>query len=471
MENLVPFAPPELGPSVHVAPTILTQDVQFLRSLLNKRQNWPEDKLKLELLKFCLAQEDGNYSSFSASDSSITDASLKVLCSAYRNTLQVCDLRGCRKITRAGLVTLANLVNLRELNLSRSGLGVEDLQSLRGLKHLRTLKLVGLSIGDAIVETLATLDGLEELDLSKTKVTQVGLSNLSASTVGKSLIKLNIAGTPASIVAKMASFTEFGSLRQLQLGASDQDVLDRIKTQFLAQSDVLSVSVSNGTVEIKRVYSTEDPSSDRRMAPPELVSLLERVHSTSECPPAPHISVSAPSYFGTQSKTAVRQSMIHIAFTPRRSPRLAKKMQSSSTAQSISSPSRKQIRRTLTDDHEDRMDIASPLRVADLNLSFNSATDSPSKKSNLKKRSLLEAFGEDASEEPMSKRARRVSFAGFEPSALTPTQDENAMDVDSSLAQAHANGIRMPFGSSKIVVEPPLQKQPGLFGTLQGFFF
>jgi hypothetical protein len=55
MENLVPFMAPELGPSVHVTSNVLTQDVQFLRTLLNKRQNWPEDKLKIELLNFCLA--------------------------------------------------------------------------------------------------------------------------------------------------------------------------------------------------------------------------------------------------------------------------------------------------------------------------------------------------------------------------------------------------------------------------------
>jgi hypothetical protein len=305
---------------------------------------------------------------------------------------------------------------------------VEDLQCLRGLKHLRTLKLVGLSIGDSIVEVLTTLDGLEELDLTKTKLTQVGLANLAASPVGKNLTKLSITGTPAAIVAKMASFAEFSSLRQLQLGVLDQDILDRIKIQFLSQWDIASVNVFAGSkIEIKRTNCIEDPSSDRRMAPPELVALLERVHPSSELPPAPQIAFTS-SPFGTPSKAAVRQSMIQIAFTPRCSPRLAKKMQSSSTAQSISSPSRTQIHRKLSATNEDKMDVASPLRVANLNLSFNSETNSPSKKSVLKKRSLLEAFGGDVSDEPLSKRARRVSFAGFEPSTGS-IHDENAMGM------------------------------------------
>jgi hypothetical protein len=71
------------------------------------------------------------------------------------------------------------LVGLTWLDLSRTKVTDAGLTHLTKLTRLQSLKLEGTSISDAGLASLAALEALEELDLSRTKVTDAGLGALA----------------------------------------------------------------------------------------------------------------------------------------------------------------------------------------------------------------------------------------------------------------------------------------------------
>jgi len=99
-------------------------------------------------------------------------------------------------VSDAGMKSLAALVNLRELDLSRMEITAKGLAPLSAMTKLRRLNLWGCErVDDKAVESLGPL---EILDLSDTGVTDKALDRLEAMT---SLKKLFVGGrvTPARV--------------------------------------------------------------------------------------------------------------------------------------------------------------------------------------------------------------------------------------------------------------------------------
>jgi hypothetical protein len=102
--------------------------------------------------------------------------------------LRELDLSGAEKITSEGMKYVARLQELRELDLSQSGIADEGLWHLRELPSLRVLNLEGAGsagvldgpgITDKGAKALAHHTKLRSLDLSWTRVTHEGVAFLS----------------------------------------------------------------------------------------------------------------------------------------------------------------------------------------------------------------------------------------------------------------------------------------------------
>jgi len=87
------------------------------------------------------------------------------------------NLSGC--VTDKGLVYLADLTNLKRLNLSKSRMLGRGLKHLANLKNLTHLNLADTSVSDEDLRHLAGMAKLEHLDLSGTQVTGTGLAYLN----------------------------------------------------------------------------------------------------------------------------------------------------------------------------------------------------------------------------------------------------------------------------------------------------
>lgn len=354
------------------------------------------------------------------------------------------------------------MVNLRDLGLSRCGLSCQDLEELRGLKHIRALRISGLNVGDSVVCLLTSLEGLEEVDLSKTKLTQVGLNALAASPIAKQLTRINISGTPAAIVAKMANFASFSSLRELVVGAIVPEVFDRIKEHMLIQSDVIRVELSSGPrVEIIRKNWQEVPTSARRLAPTQLVPLLEGVTKGLSIGSEINSTASFVPFSRRVQPTTVTGPQTAVV-SPRRSPRLIKMKSAPLSPKPVASPLKLAVRGSVVAGSESS---TAPLSVRN--------NTSPVVRAKSTKRSLLQAFGEEGVE-PVAKRARRVSFAGYQ-----PQRDDAAMgtksfkstcvhvshtpaEIDGTVDQENASP---PVESLAVAVEQ--QKSTTFFGLWQ----
>jgi hypothetical protein len=81
-------------------------------------------------------------------------------------------------VTDAGLVHLAGLRELKELDLYGCRISDGGIPSLRGLTHLRRLNLLGAKISDEGLDALAGMEELEELNLYRSEITNAGLERL-----------------------------------------------------------------------------------------------------------------------------------------------------------------------------------------------------------------------------------------------------------------------------------------------------
>jgi Leucine-rich repeat (LRR) protein len=88
------------------------------------------------------------------------------------------NLHGCRKITDVGLHALSNLLNLRQIVLSRCG--VRTLQPLSKLSQLMTLNLSGCArVSDASLLNLSNCTQLRAVNVSHCKqVSKHGLASI-----------------------------------------------------------------------------------------------------------------------------------------------------------------------------------------------------------------------------------------------------------------------------------------------------
>src|SRR5262249_54373242 len=132
-----------------------------------------------------------------------TDSDLLLLLDLHR-VLRL-NLDGCYGVTDAGLVTIARLKALRELDLSqtrnthRPRITDRGMASLRSLTQLQSPRLAGCDITDAGLAHLSGLAQLEELDLSDTAITDTGLVHLKGLARLKSLDLTNTGVTRAGV--------------------------------------------------------------------------------------------------------------------------------------------------------------------------------------------------------------------------------------------------------------------------------
>ncbi|MEI8376184.1 MAG: SUMF1/EgtB/PvdO family nonheme iron enzyme [Planctomycetota bacterium] len=126
-----------------------------------------------------------------ARDGEVTDVGLANLEGAA--SILMLSLQGNKNITGAGLAHLRRLTDLRNLNLSHTGVDDMGLESLKQMKQLLSLNLSETQVTDCGLENLKQMKGLHHLDLSDTQVTDRGLQRLSDLTKIHSL-KLNRIG-------------------------------------------------------------------------------------------------------------------------------------------------------------------------------------------------------------------------------------------------------------------------------------
>lgn len=79
------------------------------------------------------------------------------------------QLEGSAQLTDAGVLHLASLPNLRNLNLQGTSITDAALAAIAELRSLETLSLAWTAVTDAGVRALGTLDRLERIDLSGTR--------------------------------------------------------------------------------------------------------------------------------------------------------------------------------------------------------------------------------------------------------------------------------------------------------------
>jgi rRNA maturation protein Nop10 len=88
------------------------------------------------------------------------------------------------RLTREGFVRLSKLNQLESLNLGDADLSDDDLRDLQSLSNLRTLSLMRAPITDAGVIHLAAIPNLQKVDLRHTKITEGGVKTLQAAKPG-----------------------------------------------------------------------------------------------------------------------------------------------------------------------------------------------------------------------------------------------------------------------------------------------
>jgi Leucine-rich repeat (LRR) protein len=126
----------------------------------------------------------------------LTNNSMDVV--ATLTNLEVLKLYYCKWVTDAGLAKLANLVNLRELDLTAWNITDKGLSSLQGLTKLQILNLSFTGISDKGINYLAAFTQLESLDLSNTSISDTGINTLITMLPRmRSLAKLNLSGNPS----------------------------------------------------------------------------------------------------------------------------------------------------------------------------------------------------------------------------------------------------------------------------------
>ena len=82
-------------------------------------------------------------------------------------------------ITNAAARNLADMVQLRRLNLDKTSIGDEGIAKLQPLQNLEFLHLGSTQITDAAAEALSTLKGLKTLIVTRTKMTEDGVAKIA----------------------------------------------------------------------------------------------------------------------------------------------------------------------------------------------------------------------------------------------------------------------------------------------------
>jgi hypothetical protein len=131
--------------------------------------------------------------------------------------LQRLQLLRANDLTDAGLVHLANLTKIEELNLSQAQIAGPGLVHLAGMRRLRSLVLPGTPLTDAGLVHLGRHTSLGELYIGGGDYTDAGLAHLSALT---GLTKLGL-GSSGLSEAGLSHITGLPRLEVLQLNGPE----------------------------------------------------------------------------------------------------------------------------------------------------------------------------------------------------------------------------------------------------------
>ena len=112
-----------------------------------------------------------------------------------------CRLTGGLQISDLGVAKLAKLKNLKRLNISGAKLTPEGVKMLQSLPLERLSLWASQSLDDTVVDVLAGMPTLTELDLSYTKVGDQGLQKLGQLPRLKSLYVTETGITPEAVAA------------------------------------------------------------------------------------------------------------------------------------------------------------------------------------------------------------------------------------------------------------------------------
>lgn len=167
--------------------------------------------------------------------SPITDEGLQYL--AGLKSLRRLDLSGQQQVHGSGLAQLTGLSNLEEINLSKTGVTNAGLAHLGGFSSLQNVNLAQTSIGDAGVAHLQGLRNLRKVSLAGTKVSDAGLTHLKRLT---KLDELTLKQTPIN-GAGLANLRFCSKLRVLDLSSTKVNDAALANVQLLKGLEVLSL--------------------------------------------------------------------------------------------------------------------------------------------------------------------------------------------------------------------------------------
>ena len=148
------------------------------------------------------------------------------------------------------LTSLSKLSKLTSLNLSNSpGITDAGTAQLEVLKQLRDIVLIGCSVGDESCKTLATLDNLESVRLSRTRLTDKGVEALTSL---KSLKRLELYDCNRLSDEGLESLARIGSLSDLQIQNNPQ----------LTEAAVRKLQAALPKCRIVSDFGTHEPTRD-----------------------------------------------------------------------------------------------------------------------------------------------------------------------------------------------------------------
>ena len=146
------------------------------------------------------------------------------------SNLRSLDLRGCVKISNAGIQKLLPLENLEELKFGPSQANDEVSKSLAQFKKLKTLMVEDTRLTNAGMPPLALLTNLEELSLLRTRISDDGLAALENLTkLGRLDLRDTLVHGPGLVHLKKITGLRVLSLSESPVGDTGLEVLERFR--------------------------------------------------------------------------------------------------------------------------------------------------------------------------------------------------------------------------------------------------
>eukprot|EP00029_Vermamoeba_vermiformis_P014152 TRINITY_DN9282_c0_g1_i1.p1 TRINITY_DN9282_c0_g1~~TRINITY_DN9282_c0_g1_i1.p1 ORF type:complete len:627 (+),score=184.98 TRINITY_DN9282_c0_g1_i1:27-1907(+) len=197
-----------------------------------------------------------------ASNSKINADGMAIL-SCFKQ-LKCIKLVQCQSIDDHSMENLATLDHLQTLDLSKTTkISAVGLAYLKNLTSLRVLNLSNTKVNNTAIESLKNLS-IEELNLSRTNVTEEIITQLYSSNIRHSLTRLLLSGN--KIGAKLDALTllkEFPHLTHINLvGTSvNSSAMTKLRDEFKKIEGVTGVKMQGNILDITRVLQLSKQTS------------------------------------------------------------------------------------------------------------------------------------------------------------------------------------------------------------------